>query len=242
MIRTDSSNNQNVNLRKERADKILDTAGDLLLRWGYKRITVDDIAEYAGVGKGTIYLHWKTREDLFNAVLLRESSEVVDELLAEVRKDPETILLHRAVRAQFLAIMRRPIMRAVFTKDLDMLGKMATGGINLALDIQTDEMFVKYLRLLSEHGLVRQDLSPEELYYAWSATTIGFFVIDSFSTQEFPFTLEQRAELLADTLKRVFQAEEGSNQAIVMSIYPQILELLTIISELCHAELRKAYE
>ena len=42
-----------------------DAATALILRWGYNKTTIDDIARQAGVGKGTVYLHWNTREELF---------------------------------------------------------------------------------------------------------------------------------------------------------------------------------
>lgn len=45
--------------RQERAHRILDAAAELVLRWGYKKTTIDDIAKQAKVAKGTIYLHWK---------------------------------------------------------------------------------------------------------------------------------------------------------------------------------------
>ena len=64
--------------REERADRILDAAANLILRWGYKKTTIDDIAKQAGVAKGTIYLHWKTREDLFVALLIAWSRAVAN--------------------------------------------------------------------------------------------------------------------------------------------------------------------
>ena len=36
--------------RRARAERILDAATALLLRLGYKRVTIDDVAEKAGVG------------------------------------------------------------------------------------------------------------------------------------------------------------------------------------------------
>lgn len=51
--------------RQLRAERILDTTAELLCQHGYKRVTIDDVARRAGVGKGTVYLHWKTREALF---------------------------------------------------------------------------------------------------------------------------------------------------------------------------------
>ena len=44
--------------RKLREERLLDVATTLLVRWGYRKTTIDDVAREAGVGKGTIYLHW----------------------------------------------------------------------------------------------------------------------------------------------------------------------------------------
>ena len=57
--------------RTQRAEHILDTAAVLLVRWGYRKTTVDDVAREAGVAKGTIYLHWKDKNELFRAALMR---------------------------------------------------------------------------------------------------------------------------------------------------------------------------
>ncbi|GAC1395003.1 MAG: hypothetical protein NVSMB65_13760 [Chloroflexota bacterium] len=43
--------------RQRREERILDAAATLLVRWGYRKTTLDDVAREAGVGKGTIYLH-----------------------------------------------------------------------------------------------------------------------------------------------------------------------------------------
>ncbi|WP_163569887.1 helix-turn-helix domain-containing protein [Fodinicola feengrottensis] len=60
--------------RGVRAERVLDAAAELIVRWGYDKTTIEDIARARrGRAKGTIYLHWKTREDLFIALLRRES-------------------------------------------------------------------------------------------------------------------------------------------------------------------------
>ena len=79
--------------RAERATAILDAAADLLLRHGYRRVTIDDVAAGANIGKGTIYLHWKTREQLFSAVFEREVLCAVEELRQALRQDPHVCLL-----------------------------------------------------------------------------------------------------------------------------------------------------
>src|SRR5687768_9951480 len=114
--------------QQERAARILDAAADLLLRYGYKRVTIEDIAQQAGIGKGTIYLHWKTREALFGTLLLREVVAIWRELLARVRADPTEVLFHRVMRSLMLIALPRPLARALFTGDRELLGKLAQSG------------------------------------------------------------------------------------------------------------------
>src|SRR5437016_13798172 len=75
--------------RELRAEQILDAAAELVLRWSYKKTTIDDIARQAGVAKGTIYLHWKSREELFQALVRREWLRSAKEALEGIFADPE---------------------------------------------------------------------------------------------------------------------------------------------------------
>ncbi len=242
MAQTNSVRDLETNLRRSRAEKILDAAGELLLRYGYKRITIDDIAAAAGVGKGTIYLHWKTRDDLFDAVIAREYAEVMDEMLEVIRQDPQSLLMNRAVRWEFLAVMRRPILRALFTGDMELMGSLTSGGVNRELNVQLDQMFLVYLSLLHEQGLLRQDLTPLEHFYAWQATCLGFFLNDPFSSEQFPFDLEKKADLLADTLKHAFEIESESSREKLLAILPRMTALIEEIIQKYQVELQKAYE
>src|SRR6266568_2190574 len=79
--------------RDQRTDLILDAAAELVLRWSYKKTTIDDIARQAGVAKGTIYLHWKSREELFEALVLREWLLTVREVQKRVLADPDGMRL-----------------------------------------------------------------------------------------------------------------------------------------------------
>lgn len=43
---------------------ILDAAEHLLANHGYKKMTIDDIARHAGIGKGSVYLHFDSKEEV----------------------------------------------------------------------------------------------------------------------------------------------------------------------------------
>ncbi|HVG29518.1 MAG TPA: TetR/AcrR family transcriptional regulator [Pyrinomonadaceae bacterium] len=67
--------------RSDVPDLILDAADRLLARYGYRKMTVDDLAQEAGVGKGTIYLHFAGKEE----VALSRIDRVIDQLKGRLR-------------------------------------------------------------------------------------------------------------------------------------------------------------
>lgn len=54
-------------LRKRRT--ILDAAAAEIARFGYERANINTIAEQAGIGRGTIYLYFESKEEILNALL-----------------------------------------------------------------------------------------------------------------------------------------------------------------------------
>jgi AcrR family transcriptional regulator len=67
-----------VSVRKEVRDAILDATDRLLSRFGYRKMTVEDIANEVGIGKGTIYLHFASKEE----IVLSHVDRIVDRLKA----------------------------------------------------------------------------------------------------------------------------------------------------------------
>jgi TetR/AcrR family transcriptional regulator, fatty acid metabolism regulator protein len=65
---------------ESRKELILDAADRLLAHFGYKKMTVEDIAREAGIGKGTVYLHFASKEE----VVLSHVDRIVRPLFAEL--------------------------------------------------------------------------------------------------------------------------------------------------------------
>ncbi len=50
--------------RESIRDEILDATDRLLARFGYKKMTIDDLAHEVGIGKGSVYLHFSSKEEI----------------------------------------------------------------------------------------------------------------------------------------------------------------------------------
>ncbi len=61
-------------------DAILDAAGTLLGRFGYHKTTMDDLAREAGVARRTLYLHFKSKDEIFLERIDRVVARLLDEL------------------------------------------------------------------------------------------------------------------------------------------------------------------
>ncbi|MDP4501462.1 TetR/AcrR family transcriptional regulator [Nonomuraea turcica] len=210
-----------------RADRILDAAKELLLRWGYRRVTIDEIAKRAGVGKGTIYLHWRTREQLFFAVGAREAVAMLEAVVAGMRADPDEIALHRYMRRFFLEAMRRPVLRAIFTRDAEMLDKFLASPARKPLEGAKLLASHEYLGVLARHGLLREGLRPEDLDYPLPTIVFGFFAVEPLLPAEVTLGLEEKAGVLADTLRRTFEPERLPDCAPVAERVIEIFEGLS---------------
>ncbi|RDI49642.1 TetR/AcrR family transcriptional regulator [Nocardia mexicana] len=250
--------------RRDRAERVLDAAGELLLRLGYRRATVDDVADRAGVGKGTVYLHWKTREALFLAVLQREVVASMDQLVAALKADAAVGVLHRLTEVHFLNVMRRPLLRALYTSDPGVLGKLATA-LHAKQGERHHDAFDDYLRLLADNGLLRDDLPIREISYAYHAILHGYLGADGSSPEargasrgdrgmspggrdlsledrgappeDTDLSLEDKARLLADTVRRTFEPSAEPSGTAVQDVGPRVVELFAEAAELGRAQI-----
>lgn len=196
-----STRQQKASRRQERAHRILDASAALMLRWGYNKTTIDDIARQAGVAKGTIYLHWKTREELFGALMKRERLEVAEDTKRRITEDPEGTTLRGIAKHSALALLKRPLLKAVILRDMDVIGKLAHSEQSNAVAVEKLTGVKVYLEFLREQGLVRTDLSLRDQVYILSATFMGFFVVSPLMPDGFTLSDEELADLMAETVQ-----------------------------------------
>ncbi|WP_229810856.1 TetR/AcrR family transcriptional regulator [Streptosporangium pseudovulgare] len=188
----------------ERAHRILDTAGELVLDRGYDATTIGDIARRAGVAKGTIYLHWRTREELFAALLRRERAEMAAEVRQRAEDTPGR--LRDLLGLLAAGLLRRPLLRASLLGDSAVLGGLTRAKRDDRADAELRAGLGPYLAALTRHGALRADLTPAEHVTALSSILYGFLTIPRLLPGPYVPDDERLAELVADACGRTMES------------------------------------
>lgn len=84
----------NANANANRRDEVVTAATRVFLRFGYRRTTMGDIAEAAGISRPALYPVFSSKEAVFNAVLARVFQVELDEIrerVAGARKPAEQL-------------------------------------------------------------------------------------------------------------------------------------------------------
>ncbi|MFH8406650.1 helix-turn-helix domain-containing protein [Streptomyces sp. NPDC018019] len=227
--------------RTERGERILDAACDLLLAWGYRRVTTDEIARRANVGKGTVYLHWKNKDALLLAVVLRAKCADHQRQLARMRADNRNILPSRLLRWALLDFMDDPVLRAVYLDDSDVLGRLneiAKKELAELMAAGTQSLRAQ-LSVLREHRLVREDLSVDQQMYACMAIAAGFFQAEVLFPERAPGRPEERADVLCHTIRTTLETHADPDPRLIAAAAPGIIAHYQRLEELSRQEVRR---
>jgi AcrR family transcriptional regulator len=83
---------------KRREEDIIQAAFDLFAEYGIESVTIDMIAEKAEVGKGTIYKHFSSKNDIFAFLIIRQGEELLEMLESVPRDAPVLVQIKKTMR------------------------------------------------------------------------------------------------------------------------------------------------
>lgn len=87
---------------KDAGPRILEAALAEFSEKGFHSATIDSIAERAGIAKGTVYRHFKTKEALFNALKENMISEFVSFVKEEIQREEDVLAVIESVIRNYL--------------------------------------------------------------------------------------------------------------------------------------------
>jgi AcrR family transcriptional regulator len=143
-----------------RPAEILSVALDLFAERGFAATKLEDIAEAAGIGKGTIYLYFATKEDLFKAAVRQELLPNLDHI--------ETLMA--TYEGSSAEIIRWIIHRQIGLLDSNLIAipkliVTEAGNFPTIARFYADEVIKRAIPLLTriiERGIARGEFRPLE--------------------------------------------------------------------------------
>jgi AcrR family transcriptional regulator len=209
-------------------ERVLDAAAELLVRWGYHKVTIDEIARQAGIGKGTVYLHFRTKEALFLTVVLRAQWRSVVPVVDRIAADPLEALPSRIMRTAYLVVQGDPVLRALYLNDVGVLGRLTQEAAETLEPISSERnrALREHLSILRGAGCVRTDLDLDAQVHVLQAVGIGFYVVDSLDTS--PADPAVRADLIAHTVAAALEVPDPPLAAVpvetITGLYTTVLD------------------
>jgi AcrR family transcriptional regulator len=161
-----------------KAARILAAAGELLLARGSKGVTISDVATRAHIGKGTVYLYWKTKEDLLLGLVSRDFIGLADAVTEAVTADPDLARPSRLIPDMLTTAARHPFVDALRRGDDGLLGALTDDprAAKLLETLSPDAMMSGVLPVWRRHALARTDWPLAEQALALHALLTGFMM------------------------------------------------------------------
>ena len=145
----------------ERERRILDAASELFTHFGFDKTTVSDVARDAGISKGAIYLHFKSKDEMLEALIMREMRVYAEEWLALLAADPAGGTIGGMYKNSLYALNKSPFMSAMFRRDSRVLGNYLRKPNNLfqmMREQQTESDRLIFVRMMQAAGVIRDDI------------------------------------------------------------------------------------
>ncbi len=189
--------------KEHRRDEILDAAQRVFFEKGLAAATMDEIAETAELSKGTLYLYYKSKEDLYLGVMMRGQQVLLDSF-TEVANSNESaakmlIRLGDAYVSYFNT--HRDYFRMMHFLQTPQFHKQVSNETKMSCGILTRRIWDLVNGILQraiDEGTLRKDLNPVEVgVIVWSSATALLLRIDGeYSLWKETFHID-----LAQTLK-----------------------------------------
>ena len=215
MIEVEETAPQNRRAQQKEAKRLalIDEALAVFSRVGFAMAKIDDVAEEAGVSKGTVYLYFDSKEDLFEGMVKAKMMPMLDNA-ASIAFDPEmtaTARLKQHLRFFYTKILdsdRRQIMRLIMAEGPNFphlaefyhANVLSRGQAMINAIIQQGVDNGEF-RNMSEHGLMQNVVAGALVAGIWK------LVFDQFQPIDLDTYFETHIDLILNGLRTTMPSD-----------------------------------
>ncbi len=171
---------------RQREQRILDAALELLLQYGEETVTVEQIANHVDIGKGTIYKHFISKTEIYMRLLFDYEEQLESSLKAAIQEAEqgnyaaparayfESRMSNTAKDRLFQRLEEKMIALKQAPEMIEKLHKMRNSIFESMNDVITRRIREGFL----------EDVPPHYYYYTYWALTQG--AVELFNSTAFP--------------------------------------------------------
>jgi len=207
--------------KEQRREDILDAAQRVFFEKGLAPATMDDIAETAELSKGTLYLYYKSKEDLYLTVMMRGMQLLYDAFneVANSSYSPANMLgrLSEAYVSYFND--HRDYFRMMHFLQNPQFHKQVSDDVKQSCSILNQRIWSLVNGILQrciDEGVMRKDLNPTEVgLILWSNATSIMMRIDNEQglwREAFQLNLQDTLKLARGLLFDAICTEKGRRE------------------------------
>ncbi len=190
--------------QEQRRKEIVQATLDLTAERGIKSVTTQAIADKVGIAQPTVFRHFKTRDDIFVAVIGWIAENLSKAILSGANpNDPPDEQLRKLLKNQLTFINKHRAVPKVLFSDLLHLESPKLKALLQELMNGYIKRVTQLLQQGKENELFRKDLDTEQTSRYIAALIQGLLI--RWSVYEFNFSLEKEAEIIWDFLKPVLK-------------------------------------
>ncbi|HEV2377611.1 MAG TPA: TetR/AcrR family transcriptional regulator [Streptosporangiaceae bacterium] len=151
--------------RSERRAQMVQLAGELFARKGYRGTTVREIADAAGILSGSLYYHFDSKESIGDEILSSFLNAVLADYRAAVASgsNPREVI-EQIVRSTSRTLVRHQAALAMLENDWNYFSTQPRFSYLRKALAEIERTWVSQLDLGKQAGLFRADLNPKLTY------------------------------------------------------------------------------
>ena len=190
-------------------DQVIEAARKLFHKFGFKKVSMDEIAKEAGVTKKTIYMYFGSKEELLKYFIQEEISnmeKIVEKVEAKNLDFFETVnqaiyeILQYRKQQDFLNIIAREaewLKKPIIIESLSMIDEKIQNYIKNKLQKAKEKGYIDYIDL---------DITTFLIYKMYIALIIEW------NTKEKKINEQMLAQTTSEILKKGLRKEEKKNE------------------------------
>jgi AcrR family transcriptional regulator len=193
--------------------RILAAAKALFVHYGYDKTTMNEIAHKAGISKSTLYLRWKKKEDLFEALVLRESRDYSEDWFRRVEEDPNGGTYAAWMRHALESFFGRPFLTALYRRDKRVMGVMLKQMGESNMFLQRYLTGLQFFEMMQAANLARKDIEVRSFVYLLNSMHFGLLHMSEMIPEDVAPPIETVMKTMADVIESFVTPSNAGDSA-----------------------------